>query len=170
VLIAVQAHENPVVLASNTMLALLRHPDQLALVRDDPSLAAAAVEETLRYDAPTQLTGRTATEPLQVGDVEVPAGFGILVLLAAANRDEAVYPDADRFDVRRGATEHLAFSAGPHTCLGAGLARLQARVVTEALASRLVEPTLVEDTLAYKPNITVRGPQRMRVAYAKLLD
>lgn len=164
VLLAVAAHENPVGLIGNTFLALLRHPDQLAQVQRDPSLAGAAVEETLRHDSPAQLTGRTATRPIELNGTVIPAGFSVLLLLAAANRDSAAFPDADRFDLHRGANNHLAYAAGPHFCMGADLARLEARVVIEVLAERLAEPHLVPGSLEYKPNVSIRGPLHMRVA------
>lgn len=164
VLLAVAAYENPVGMIGNTVLALLRHPDELAKVKADPTLAAGAVEETLRWDAPAQLTGRTTVEPLTIGSVRVPAGYVVLLLLAAANRDSTVFPDGDRFDITRGAKNHLAYAAGIHYCVGADLARLEVRVVVEELAKRLVDPQLVPGSLVYKPNVSIRGPLHMRIA------
>jgi cytochrome P450 len=88
------------------------------LLRADPGLAGAAVEETLRYDAPVQMTGRVVRGGMQIGDVSAPDGALVLLLLAATGRDPEVFPDPDVFDIRRGATGHLAFAAGPHFCLG----------------------------------------------------
>ncbi|HXW45153.1 MAG TPA: cytochrome P450 [Streptosporangiaceae bacterium] len=168
VLLLVAGHETTVGLISNAILALLRNPDQLALLRQQPALAAGAVEETLRYDAPVQMTARVARGGMQVGDVTAQDGALILLLLAAAGRDPGVYPEPDRFDVRRGATSHLAFAAGPHYCLGAPLARLEATVAVQAFATRLTAPELVPGSLAYKANLNLRGPEQMIVSFDAL--
>lgn len=164
VLFAVANEENPVGLLCNTVLALLRHRDQWAELRADPALAAAAVEETLRYDPPSQLTGRTTTRTLVLGDVRVRAGFAVLVLIAAANRDPDQFPQPDRFDLRRGTTKHLGFAAGPHFCMGADLGRIGPRIVVEELARRMPDLKVIDDSLQYRPNVSVRGPMHMRVA------
>jgi hypothetical protein len=195
VLLLVAGHETTVSLISNAILALLRHPEQLALVRADPGLAGGAVEETLRYDAPVQLTSRVARGELAVGDVTAPDGAVILLLLAAAGRDPEVFADPDRFDVRRGrggpgasgtsgtsgasgtgagrgartergTGDHLAFGAGPHFCLGAPLARLEATVAIRAFAARVTEPELAADGLGYRPNLNLRGPERLVVRWS----
>jgi cytochrome P450 len=165
VLLLVAGHETTVGLISNAILALLRHPDQLALLRANPALAASAVEETLRYDAPVQMTGRVAKGGMPVGDLTARDGALVLLLLAAAGRDPAVHPDPDRFDIRRRAANHLAFAAGPHFCLGAPLARLEATVVLEAFATGMTEPELDEASLAYKPNLNLRGPEQLVVRF-----
>ncbi|MGM1059488.1 cytochrome P450 [Saccharothrix sp. Mg75] len=159
-------HETTVNLIANGVLALLRHPAQLAEVRDDPELAWAAVEEVLRHDAPVQLVTRVATAPLSVGGAPVETGDLVLVLLAAANRDPAAYPDPDRFDLRRDrSTPSLAFAGGPHFCLGAGLARLEAAIAFELFADRVVAPRQARDTVEYKPNVTLRGPRALDVEF-----
>jgi cytochrome P450 len=168
VLLLVAGHETTVGLISNAILALLRHPDQLALIRHDPQLAAGAVEETLRYDAPVQMTARVARGSLQVGDITARDGALVLLLLAAAGRDPDVFADPDRFDITRGATSHLAFAAGPHFCLGAPLARLEAMVAVQAFATRLAAPELEPESLAYKPNLNLRGPEQMVVRFAEV--
>jgi cytochrome P450 len=165
VLLLVAGHETTVGLISNTILALLRHPGQLAEVRADPALAAGAVEETLRYDAPVQLTSRVARGGLRVGEVSAPDGAVVLLLLAAAGRDPRVYAEPDRFDLHRGASSHLAFAAGPHFCLGAPLARLEATIAVQEFAARLTAPELDEASLSYKPNFNLRGPQRLVVGF-----
>jgi cytochrome P450 len=168
VLLLVAGHETTVGLISNALLALLRHPGQLALLQANPELAPGAVEETLRYDAPVQLTGRVARAGMQAGDVSAKDGALVLLLLAAAGRDPAMYQDPDTFDIRRGATSHLAFAAGPHFCLGAPLARLEATIAVEEFARRLVSPKLDESQLFYKPNLNLRGPEVMVVEFAEL--
>jgi cytochrome P450 len=168
VLLLVAGHETTVGLISNAILALLRHPDQLALLRDDLSLAAAAVEETLRFDAPVQMTARVARGGMQIGSIAAPDGALVLLLVAAAGRDPRVFDDPDQFDIRRGATGHLAFAAGPHFCLGAPLARLEAAIALESFARRIQRPQLVVNSLDYKPNLNLRGPERLVVDFRSI--
>jgi cytochrome P450 len=168
VLLLVAGHETTVGLISNGILALLRHPEQLALLRDNPDLAASAVEETLRYDAPVQMTGRVARGGMQIGPMAAPDGALILLLLAAAGRDPRAFPDPDRFDIRRSGTGHLAFAAGPHFCLGAPLARLEASIALESFACRVQAPRLNAASLDYKPNLNLRGPDRLVVEFGDI--
>jgi cytochrome P450 len=168
VLLLVAGHETTVSLIANAILALLRHPGQLAALRADPALAAGAVEETLRYDAPVQLTARVARGGMTVANAPVPDGGLILVLLAAAGRDPAVFPDPDRFDITRPAAGHLAFGAGPHFCLGAPLARLEAAVAVREFAALVRDAELDAASLAYKPNLNLRGPARLMVRHRGL--
>jgi cytochrome P450 len=165
VLLLVAGHETTVNLISNAILALLRHPDQLAALRANPELAAGAVEETLRYDPPVQLTGRVARGGMQVGRVSAPDGAVLLLLIAATGRDPEAFTDPDRFDIRRAAGHHLAFAAGPHFCLGAPLARLEATIAVQEFAALVAEPELDPAGLAYKPNANLRGPQRLVVGF-----
>jgi len=167
VLLLVAGHETTVGLISNAILALLRHPDQLAALRADPGLAEGAVEETLRYDAPVQLTGRVARRGMKAGPVSAPDGAVLLLLLAAAGRDPEVFEAPDSFDIRRGAASHLAFAAGPHFCLGAPLARLEAAIAVRAFATRVPGPELDPAGLAYKPNLNLRMPARLVVRFAR---
>jgi cytochrome P450 len=168
VLLLVAGHETTVSLISNAILALLRHPDQLAALRADQDLAAGAVEETLRYDAPVQLTGRVARGGMRVGGISAPDGAVLLLLLAGAGRDPGVFADPDRFDIRRGAGNHLAFAAGPHFCLGAPLARLEATVTVQEFAARVTAPELDPAGLSYKPNFNLRGPASLTVGFARV--
>jgi cytochrome P450 len=168
VLLLVAGHETTVGLISNAMLALLRNPPQLAALTADPGLAACAVEETLRYDSPVQLTARIATRGMSIGSTTFADGAILLVLLAATGRDETVFRTPDEFDIRRHEIEHLAFAAGPHFCLGAPLARLEARIALRAIAARVAGPALDEDSLVYKPNFNLRGPERMVITFATM--
>jgi cytochrome P450 len=165
VLLLVAGHETTVGLISNAILALLRHPDQLAALRADPDLAGSAVEETLRYDPPVQLTGRVARGAMQVGPVSAPDGAVLLLLLAATGRDPDAFAEPDRFDIRRAAGSHLAFAAGPHFCLGAPLARLEATIALQAFTARVADPQLDPAGVAYKPNLNLRGPGRLTVSF-----
>ena len=161
ILLLVAGHETTVGLISNAVLALVRHPDQLAALRAHPELAGEAVEETLRYDPPVQFTARVARGGMRIGEIGAPDGGLILLLLAATGRDPAVFPDPDRFDITRPTGGHLAFAAGPHFCLGAPLARLEATIALNALARSLTGPELADDGLSYKPNVNLRGPDRL---------
>jgi cytochrome P450 len=136
VLLLVAGNETTTNLIGNGAAALAAHPDQARLLRSQPDLLAAAVEEILRWDAPVQGLFRATTRATTLAGVDLPAGAMVLVSFAAANRDDRHFPDADRFDIRRRPADHLAFGHGIHYCLGASLARLEARVVGETLLSR----------------------------------
>ncbi|GAA4236750.1 cytochrome P450 [Actinomadura meridiana] len=164
VLLLNAGHETTANLIGNAILALLRHPEQYERLRADPTLAAATVEEVLRYDAPVQMTARVARQPGTIGDTELRPGDTILLLIGAANRDPDVYPDPARFDIDRvHGTPHLAFSAGAHFCLGAPLARLEATIALELFGTLMREPRLRPDGVAYKPNLNLRGLARLPV-------
>jgi cytochrome P450 len=166
VLLLNAGHETTVNLIGNAVLALLGHPEQFERLRADPALAGPAVEEVLRYDAPVQMTTRVARRPGRIGtgDTEVLPGDTVLLLLGAANRDPDVYDAPGRFDIGRvPAAPHLSFSAGPHFCLGAGLARLEVAIALELFGTLLVEPRLRPDGVTYKRNLNLRGPERLLV-------
>lgn len=141
-LLFVAGYETTVNLIGNGLLALVRHPEQLALLAADAGLADRTVEEVLRYDAPFPFTRRIAVDDLEVGGFRIARGSTMVLWLAAANRDPARSADPDHFDITRDPTGHLAFGAGIHACIGGALARLQAVAVFESLATRLVDPRL----------------------------
>jgi cytochrome P450 len=142
-LLLIAGNETTTNLIGNGAQALLDHPAEARRLRDDPSLAAAAVEEALRYDAPVQALVRVTTAPAVVGDVEIPAHAGVMVSFGSANRDDTKFPAAGAFRIDRKPTDHVAFGSGIHLCLGAPLARLESRVVAETLLQRVrrLEPT-----------------------------
>jgi len=135
--------ETTVNLIGNGVMALLRHPDQLAVLRADPSLWENAADEVLRWDSPVQATARYAAEDTEVCGHPVPQGRFVTLMLAGANRDPAVFPNPHEFDVRRAnARDHLGFSAGIHFCLGASLARLEGAVALRKLFERFPDLAL----------------------------
>ncbi|GGR31882.1 cytochrome P450 family protein [Streptomyces netropsis] len=145
-LLLVAGHETTVNLIGNGTLALLRHPDQLAALRADPSLMPSAIEEFLRYEGPLNTASlRYTTEPIDIGGVTIPRHDLVSVALASANRDDAHFPDATRLDVTRTPTGHLAFGHGIHYCVGAPLARLEGRIAFTALLDRFPEIHLACD-------------------------
>ncbi|ATW51468.1 cytochrome P450 family protein [Streptomyces peucetius] len=167
-LLLIAGHETTVNLISNGVRALLAHPDQLAALRADFSLLDGAVEEMLRYDGPVETaTVRFSAAPVPVGDLVIPPGEVVLIGLAPANRDPARYPGPDRFDIRRDTRGHLAFGHGIHFCLGAPLARLEARITVRSLLERCPALALDETADAYEwlPGLLMRGVRRLPVRW-----
>ena len=165
VLLLVAGHETTTNLIGNGLLALLRHPDQLALLREDPALIRPAVEELLRYDSPAQVTVRTPLEDVEVGGTPVPAGVNLDLLLGAANRDPAMFPDPDRLDITRQENKHLAFAHGPHFCLGAPLARLEGQVALGTVVSRFSQLQLAAQQVQWRANFLLRGLTSLPVTW-----
>ena len=164
-LLYIAGHETTVNLIANGTLALLRHPGQLALLRDDPALVGNAVEELLRYDSPVQASRRITLEPVTVGGVTIPAGAFVLASLGSANRDERFWgPDAAELNLRReNARQHVSFGAGPHHCLGASLARLEASIALARLTARFPGLTL-DGPVVWNGRINLRGPAHLPVS------
>lgn len=133
-LLLVAGHETTVSLIANGMLAFLRHPQEWSRLREDRALLPSAVEECLRYDGPLLTSDPYyAREAITLHEVTIPAGAPVLLAVLSANRDEAVFADADRFDIQRQPNKHLAFGKGLHHCLGAPLARLEGQLAFNAL-------------------------------------
>lgn len=164
ILLLVAGFETTVNLIGNAVNALLDHPAQWAALCADPAtMAAKAVEETLRFDPPVQRTGRFALQPLELAGKPVHQGQYVITLIGGANRDPEVYADADRFDITREQTaDHLAFSSGIHYCVGQPLARIEATVALQALAERM--PALRRAGRTRRRNSrTIRGPLHLPV-------
>ncbi|MBT2443722.1 cytochrome P450 [Streptomyces sp. ISL-36] len=167
-LLLIAGHETTVNLITNAVRALLTHPGQLAALRADAGLLDAVVEETLRWEGPVEnATFRFTREPVRIGETLLPAYEPVLVSLASGDRDPARFPDPDRFDIRRDPRGHLAFGHGIHYCLGAPLARLEARIAIATLLERFPRLELGPDagTLDWLPGMLMRGVRRLPVRW-----
>jgi len=141
-------------LLSVGLLRLLEEPNQLQLLRADPSLIPAAVEELLRLESPIQGFARTLTRDVELHGQRMRAGEQVMLMFGSANRDESAFPDADRLNIVRPHNDHLAFGLGPHFCMGAWLARLEARIALEELLPRLHNAQIIPDD----PPVRVSSP------------
>lgn len=159
----VAGHETTVNLIAGGIVALLRHPSQLRALGEDPGLAANAVEELARYDTSVHLMRRITVEPVHVRDTEIPAGTWVVACLAAANRDPEFWGDnADEVHLDRpNARQNVSFGAGAHHCLGAALARLEAKVAFSRFAQRFDSPVL--EDVRWNGRINVRGPATVSI-------
>jgi len=165
--ISFAGHDPVTALLCNTLRCLLPRRDQWDALIADPTLAANAVEETLRFESSQVAWRRIATRDTSIGGTAVPAGTRIFLNFAAANHQPDVFADPDVFDIQRErANRHISFGKGIHFCLGAGLARIEARIVLEVLAERIPSLRLVDGQhLTFFPNITFRGPDELLVEW-----
>jgi cholest-4-en-3-one 26-monooxygenase len=147
------------------MLALLEHPEQLAILRDDPATIAVGVEELLRWVSPIKNMARTVTRDVPLHGQTLRAGDQVILMYPAVNRDPRVFDDPERLDVRRDPNPHLAFGFGPHFCLGAALARLELQVMFAELLRRLPDLHLAGDPLPRRSSNFISGPEAMPVAF-----
>jgi cytochrome P450 len=162
-LLLVAGHETTVNLIANAILAMLRHPAQWTALNADPQRVSVVVEETLRYDPPVQLVGRIAADDITIGDAQVPKGDAMMLLLAAAHHDPAAFDRPDEFNPDRETIRHLGFGKGPHFCLGAPLARMEAAVALTKVTELFPQARLGAEP-QYKPNLTLRGMASLVVA------
>jgi cytochrome P450 len=158
-------HETTTNLIGNGLHALLVHRGEFERLVREPALIDSAVEELLRYESPLQLNNRLATAPVALGGVELPAGSFITLGIGAANRDEAVFAQADRLDIGRRPNPHLAFGQGAHACSGMNVARLEARIAIGALVARYPKLALAGAPLRDR-RVRFRGLQRLPVRLA----
>lgn len=156
-ILSIAGNETTTKLIGNMMYQLHHHPAQKALLFQDPSLIASAVEETMRYDGPTQMMARTVTREVEVHGQMLKPGQKVGLLFISANRDERKWPDAETYDIRRTARDHLGFGAGLHACLGAALARLEARVALEEILAAVPDFVVDESALERMHSPSVRG-------------
>jgi len=164
ILLFIAGHETTVNLIGNGLLALLRHPDQLARLAADPTLIQGAVEELLRYDSPVQRTARITNADVEVGGHAIAKGSMVVTVIGAANRDPAQFPDPDRLDITRRDTRHIAFGFGIHFCLGAPLARVEGQIALGTLLRRLPKLAL-GGTPTWRASSTLRGLATLPVTF-----
>jgi cytochrome P450 len=151
-------------LIGNTVYSLLCHPDQLDMVRADPSAAAGAVEETLRYQPPVMSWPRSVLEPASFGGQDIPVGSVVISVIGSANRDEAVFERPDVFDITRPQPRHLTFGGAVHHCLGAPLARMEAELAVRTIVTRFPGLRLAADGVEWLDNFNVRGLKELPVS------
>jgi pimeloyl-[acyl-carrier protein] synthase len=153
-------------LIGNGLLTLMRNPEQLARLRDDPSLINSAVEELLRYESPSQHTGRIAREDVQIGGKEIRKGQAVMAIMAAANRDPERFPDPDRLILDRSDNKHLAFGWSSHFCFGAPLARMEGQIAFETILRRLPNLEVSPGPLTWRNNSGLRGLTALPVTFS----
>jgi cytochrome P450 len=160
-------HETTVNLIGNGLLALHRNPDQLRLLKDDPSLVANAIEELLRYDSSVQVTGRTTLEDVdEIGGIRLEKGQSVVCLLGSANRDPAIYRDPDRLDVTRRDVRPLSFGGGIHYCVGAQLARIEGEIAIATLLRRLPKLRIDDiDHPDWRQTFVLRGLNKLPASW-----
>jgi cytochrome P450 len=160
-------HETTVNLIGNGLLALHRHPGQLGLLKNDPSLMASAIEELLRYDSSVQVTGRTALEYVdEIGGISLEKGQSVICLLGSANHDPAAYSDPDRIDITRRDVRPLSFGGGIHYCVGAQLARIEAEIAVATLLRRLPDLRLDNiDHPDWRQTFVLRGLNKLPASW-----
>jgi len=156
-------HETTARLIGNGLEALLRHPSQLARLREEPALLETAVEECARYNSPSQITFRFATEPVELGGKQLTAGSPVGVVIGSANRDEKVFEDPERFDISRRSNPHLSYGRGRHACIGAALARREALAAIGTLVAACPRLERVADIIEWGPTVGLRGLRTLEV-------
>ncbi|GFH39295.1 cytochrome P450 [Streptomyces pacificus] len=170
VLLLIAGHETTVNLITNGALTLLRRPEQWERLRREPEIAPRLVEELLRFEPPVQMIPRRgALADIEVGDVTIPAGSTVALVLASGNRDPKRFTDPEAFDPDRPDIEHLGFGSGIHICFGAPLARLEAQVALTRLVRRLDGARLLQDPPPYRSSAVLRGPRHLAVGFDRVL-
>jgi cytochrome P450 len=160
-LIFAAGHGTTTSLISGSVLALLEEPRQLRLLEERPELIASAIEEVLRLESPIQSVSRTAKSATWIGDSKVEAGQGVVLLIGSANRDEREFASPERLDLLRRPIRHLAFGRGAHLCVGAAIARLQARVAVPMLLQELHGAQVAKNGVAWQQTPNTRGLSRL---------
>lgn len=163
-LLLAAGNETTTNLIGNGLLALLRHPDQLRRLQDDPSLVEAAIEELLRFDGPVQTDGRTVLEDMEIEGKQIKRGQRAVLLIGSANRDARVFENPGGLDITRDDAPHVAFGRGIHHCLGAPLARMEGRIAFAALIEHFREIRLLKAKPRFKNNVVLRGLETLPVS------
>ena len=164
-LLLIAGHETTVNLIGNGTLALLRHPDQLRLLRERPGLIGTAVEELLRFDGPVQRTARIPSEDITIDGRTIPKGELVMPFIGAADRDPAQFPEPDRLDITRSDNRHVAFGLGIHFCLGAPLARVEGQIAINTLLRRMPRLALATERPVFRQSLTLRGLESLEVSF-----
>ena len=165
ILLLIAGHETTVNLIGNGTLALLRHPDQLRRLRDNPALIGSAVEELLRFDGPVQRTARIPSEDVVIDGQKIAKGEMVMPFIGAADRDPTQFPEPDRLDIGRTDNRHIAFGWGIHFCLGAPLARVEGQIAINTLVQRLPKLALATDAPQFRESLTLRGLKSLPVTF-----
>src|SRR5215469_669661 len=165
-LLLIAGNETTTNLIGNGTLALGRHPDQFDTLKRNPAMIPRAIEEMLRYDGPVQSTVRFTRQPLKLGGAEIPAESFVMMIVAAGNRDPAQFKDPEKFDITRDPNDHLAFGEGIHFCIGAPLARMEARIAFESMLERFPKLALKDPAMKpkYKGSYFLRGLESLPMA------
>jgi hypothetical protein len=163
-MIATAGHKTTRDVIAAGVLTLLRHPDALQELRDNPALIRPAVEEILRYESPNQIVPRFAGEDMVLHGVEVKRGEVIGIMLASANRDRRCFEDPERFDIKRRDNTHIAFGGGPHACIGSYLARVDIQVAILGVVQRFPKLQLAAAKIDWEPNFAFRGLNSLLVS------
>jgi cytochrome P450 len=161
ILLLMNGHETTTFAIGNGMHSLLMHPSELARLRDDPALIAAAVEEILRYDGSIQMRGVSAREDFELASTEIRAGQVIWLAIGATGRDPRMFREPNRFDIGRSPNRHLQFGRGPHFCIGAALARAEIELALAGLLARFRRIELAADEIAWHEIDVFRGPKAL---------
>jgi len=156
-------HETTRNLIGNGMYTLLKNPEQTAALRDNPEMIRSAVEELLRYESPVQFTARVLKESIEICGQHIPKQWTILCMLGAANRDPKRFKDPDQLDLKRLNNQHLAFSAGPHACIGSQLARLEGQIAILNLVQRFPDMKLTGPAPEWASTFGLRGLKNLYV-------
>jgi cytochrome P450 len=164
-ILSIAGNETTTKLIGNITYQLHKHPDQRALLMADPSLLPAAVEETLRFDGPTQIMARTVAREVELHGKTLYKGDRVILGFISANRDERHFADAETYDIRRNPHDHLAFGGGLHSCLGAALARLEARIAMQEIIRLMPDFHVDEAGLKRMHSPAVRGYTHVPVAF-----
>ncbi|MGG3641316.1 cytochrome P450 [Bacillus gobiensis] len=165
ILLVIAGHETTVNLISNSVLALLNHPEQLMKLKENPSIIKMAVEEFLRYESPTQMTARIASEDTEMNGITIKKSEQVYILLGAANRDPKKFIDPNVLDITRNPNPHLAFGYGIHFCLGSSLARLEAQIAIVTLLQRMDNLQLVTPDLHWRNLMGFRSLQELQITF-----
>jgi cytochrome P450 len=165
-LLLIAGNETTTNLIGNGTLALGRHPDQFDALKRNPAMIPRAIEEMLRYDGPVQSTVRFTRQPVQLGGAQIPAEAFVLMIVAAANRDPAQFKAPEKFDITRDPNDHVAFGEGIHFCIGAPLARMEARIAFESMFERFPQSRLKDPAIKpkYKGSYFLRGLESLPMA------